>query len=311
MKKFLIYLGIFGMFAIFFYIVVMPLWSSILPPFMSKNVRSCIGCYGHFFSRTQDAENIKNPDILFLGSSHSYRGFDTRVFAKHGLKTFNLGSSSQSPVNTNVLLKQYLEKMKPKLVIYDVYAGTLGIDGQESALDMLSNGKLDKNAAIMAFEINNLNTYNTLILTGFRKFFNLNKNFKENEKQGDDFYVKNGGFVETKFRENKLLDEKVRAWNINKKQAEKLKENIQILKENNTPYLLVQTPITQKLYNARTNNKEMDKMFSELGPYKNFYGELKLNDTTDFYDSNHLNQIAVERFNLQLIKYLKEHQFLK
>ena len=97
MRRFLINSVLFSLFATIFYILVLPVWSYIMPPFMAKNVRSCVGCYGHLYSRVKDAEKIKNPDILFIGSSHSYRGFDTRVFQKHGIKAFNLGSSSQTP----------------------------------------------------------------------------------------------------------------------------------------------------------------------------------------------------------------------
>lgn len=134
MKKFLITLVLFGTFSLLFYILIMPIWSSILPPFMAKNVRSCVGCYGHLYSRTQDIKEVHNPDILFLGSSHSYRGFDPRIFKQYGITSFNLGSSSQSPSNTNVLLKQYIKQINPKLVVYDVYAGTLQNDGVESSL---------------------------------------------------------------------------------------------------------------------------------------------------------------------------------
>ena len=311
MKYFLLKTGLFGIFAFAFYIIAMPIWSIIFPPFLAKNVRSCVGCYGHFNSRTKDAKNVKNPDILFLGSSHSYRGFDTRVFEKNGFKTFNFGSSSQSPINTNVILKQYIDEIKPKFVIYEVFAGTIGVDGQESSLDILSNGKLDYHAVNMAFEQNKLNIYNTLIFSSFRNLFNLNSNFVEPEKQNGDFYIKNGGYVATTFKKNPLREEEIKPWNINPQQWEKLKENIAILKEKKIPYLLVQTPITQKLYDARKNNNELDEKLSKLGPYKNFYGDLILNDTIDFYDSNHMNQQAVEQFNEHLIQYLKDHHLIK
>ena len=163
MRRFLINSVLFSLFATIFYILVLPVWSYIMPPFMAKNVRSCVGCYGHLYSRVKDAEKIKNPDILFIGSSHSYRGFDTRVFQKHGIKAFNLGSSSQTPINSKVLLKQYLDKINPKMVVIEAYAGTISVDGVESSLDLLSNNKIDINAFNMALEVNKFQTYNTLL----------------------------------------------------------------------------------------------------------------------------------------------------
>lgn len=303
MKKFISNTGLFGIFAIIFYIIILPVWSYVMPPFMAKNVRSCVGCYGHLFTRVNEINEVKNPDILFLGSSHAYRGFDPRVFKEAGISTFNLGSSSQSPMNTRVLLHQYFDKIKPKMVVYEVYAGTLSSDGVESSLDLLSNNQIDKNAFEMAKDINQLTTYNTLIYGLFRQIFGLNKNFKEPQIQDGNTYIK-GGFVESDFRKNPLNEEQVDKWNLNPKQIEILKENINFIKKRNIPIVLVQAPITKKLYDARTNNKEVDKLLSTLGVYKNFYGSIPLNDTIDFYDSNHLNQQAVVKFNKNFISFL-------
>lgn len=303
MKNFLKNILLFSIFASVFYIVVMPLWAHIMPSFMAKNVRTCVGCYrGHLFTRAQEAQQVKNPDILFLGSSHAYRGFDPRVFEKEGISVFNLGSSSQTPINSKVLLHQYLDKINPKMVVIEAYAGTLSIDGVESSFDLLSNNKIDKYAMDMVLDINQISTYNMLIYSYFRSVLGLNKNFTEPQKQSGDTYIK-GGFVESEFRKNILSEEPVEKWNISTKQIEILKENIKFIQKRNIPVILVQTPITQKLYNSRTDNKEVDQLLSELGTYKNFQGEIPLNDTIDFYDSNHLNQQAVVKFNEYFIKY--------
>lgn len=296
---------LFSIFTCVFYVIIMPLWSFIMPPFMAKNVRNCVGCYGHLFTRVKEAKETKNPDILFLGSSHAYRGLDPRIFAEEGITSFNLGSSSQTPINTQVLLHQYLDQIQPKMVIYEVYAGTLTSDGVESSLDLLSNNKIDKNAVKMAFDIHQLTTYNTLLYGYFRQIFGLNKNFKEEIKQEESTYIK-GGFVQSDFMKNPLYEETKGKWNIHPKQLQALKENIAFIEKRKIPIILIQAPITQKLYNARTNNKEVDSLLSTLGTYKNFQGEIPLNDTLDFYDSNHLNQHAVVRFNKSLINYLKE-----
>lgn len=303
MKKFIITTGLFIIFAGVFYIIALPIWSFIMPPFMAKNVRNCIGCYGHLFTRVNEIPNVKNPNILFLGSSHAYRGFDPRVFQEAGISTFNLGSSAQTPINTKVLLQQYLDKIKPKMVVYEVYAGTLSNNGIESSLDLLSNNYIDLNSLNMAIEIGKLQSYNTLLYGFFRQIFGLNKNFQEPTYQNDNHYIK-GGFVESNFKKNPLNEEILDKWNLNTRQIKILKENIDFIKKRNIPVVLVQAPITQKLYDARTNNLEIDKELSLLGTYKNFYGTIPLNDTTDFYDNNHLNQQGVVKFNKKVIEYL-------
>lgn len=277
---------------------------------MAKNVRNCVGCYGHLNTRVKEIPNYKNVDILILGSSHAYRGFDTRVFEKNGLKAFNLGSSSQSPIQTHILLNQYLDQLNPKFVVLEVYAGTLGIDGVESSLDLAANNKMDWNYLKALPDLKNIQSVNSAIYGSFRELFHLNDSFVEDSIQGEDRYVK-GGFVETKFRKNPLEKEKKGDWKINPTQIFYLKKNVELLNKKNIPFLLVQAPITQKLYNSKTNNAEVDQLLSELGDYKNFQGELELNDTMDFYDSNHLNQVAVEEFNKLFVNYLRNENLAK
>lgn len=297
MKKFIINIGLFSVFSILFYVIVMPLWSSFLPFYMSKNVRSCMGCYGHTFTRMQDAKKTTDVDVLIVGSSHAYRGIDPRVLKEYGITAFNLGSSAQTPINTKILLHQYLDQIKPKMVIYEAYAGTLGIDGVESSLDLLSNNQIDYNSIKMTNEVHNLLAYNTLIFSGFRQTFGLNKNFKEAIIQGDDTYISPTGYVETKFRKNILKDESVNNWKLYETQKRDFIDNINYIKSKDIDVYIIQAPITQKLYNSKLNHKEVDTFLGNLSDYKNYQGKLILNDTIDFYDSNHMNHNAVKIFS--------------
>lgn len=310
MKKFIKNIALFGLFASVFYLVILSVWSWVMPFYMAKNVRNCIGCYGHLNTRVKEVPQFQNVDILVLGSSHAYRGFDPRVFKAHGIELFNLGSSSQTPIQSNILLHQYLEKLNPKLVVLEVYAGTLEVDGVESSLDLAANNKIDWNYIKTLKDIRNLQTYNSAIYGGFRELFNLNEDFKEEEIQEEDTYI-SGGYVETDFRENPMNAEKLRNWKVNPIQLKYLKENVNYLNTKGFPFILVQTPITQKLYESRTNHSEIDELLASLGTYKNFQNSLVLNDSLDFYDSNHLNQNAVERFNELFVDYLKKDGILK
>ena len=307
MKKFIINIGLFSVFSILFYVIVMPFWSSVLPFYMSKNVRSCMGCYGHTFTRMQDAKKTTDVDALIVGSSHAYRGIDPRVLKEYGITAFNLGSSAQTPINTKILLHQYLDQIKPKMVIYEAYAGTLNIDGVESSLDLLSNNKIDYNSIKMTNEVHNLLAYNTLIFSGFRQTFGLNKNFKEAIIQGNDTYISPTGYVETKFRKNIFNNENIDSWNLLENQKVELANNIAYIKSKGVKVFIIQTPITQTFYKSIKNNKEVDDYLSTLGKYKSYQHAVDLNDSIDFYDNNHLNQIAVEKFNKMLALDIKKN----
>ena len=264
-----------------------------------------MGCYGHTFTRMQDAQKTKNVDVLIVGSSHAYRGVDPRILKKDGISAFNLGSSAQTPINTKVLLHQYLDQIKPKLVVYEAYAGTMNIDGVESSLDILSNNKIDINSIKMANEIHNLLAYNTLIFSGFRQTFGLNKTFSEVVHQGEDTYISPTGYVETKFRKNIFNDEKISKWDLIENQKEEFENNIAFIKSKGIEVYIIQAPITKTLYNSINNNKEVDQFLGKLGNYKNYQNLIELKDSTDFFDNNHLNQIGVEKFNVILSKDLK------
>lgn len=293
MKKFLKNIFLFACFSVLFYIVIMPIWSSLLPFYMSKNVRSCMGCYGHTYTRMKEAKGFRDIDVLIVGSSHAYRGIDTRVLNNNGIKAFNLGSSAQTPINTKMLLHQYLENINPKLVVYEVYVGTLGIDGLESTLDLLSNNKIDYNAIKMASELNNLVAYNTLLFSGFRQVWGLNDNFYEPIIQGKDTYILNSGYVQTKYRKYNVKEEKKSEWVLKDNQLKSLKENIDFIKSKGIDIYIMQTPITNQLYNSKTNNADVDSLLKSLGDYKNYQHALSLSESVDFYDNNHLNHEAV------------------
>ena len=97
------------------------------------------GGYGHMYSRLEELDKLDKQDLLFLGSSHTYRNFDTQFFKSNGLTSFNLGSSSQSPDVTGILISEYLSELSPKLVIYEVYPEIIFSQRLESRIDVFSN----------------------------------------------------------------------------------------------------------------------------------------------------------------------------
>ncbi|MBP7450977.1 MAG: hypothetical protein KA817_13150, partial [Flavobacteriales bacterium] len=113
MRSYLTDLLRFTLLAMVVYTLVIILAGSVSPYSKHRNIKYARGGYGHLHTRLQEAEHVGPVDILFLGSSHAYRGFDPRVFRAHGLTTFVLGSSAQSPLQTKVLVERYLDRMRP------------------------------------------------------------------------------------------------------------------------------------------------------------------------------------------------------
>jgi hypothetical protein len=132
------------------------------------------------YTRISDLKKYKNVDILFLGSSRAYRVFDTRIYAKQGYYSFNLGSSSQTPIQTKLLMKRYLKQLNPKLIVYAVDPNAFS-DGVESAMDIIANDKNDRESLKMLAKINHLKVFNTLIYGYYKDYIHkINSSVSQN-----------------------------------------------------------------------------------------------------------------------------------
>ena len=163
MFLFLKKLFLFFIYLSFFYSAFVFLWVVFEPFGIPINVKYLLGAYGHMNSRVKDLASVEDVDVLFVGSSHAYRGFDPRIFSKNGIKSFNLGSSSQTPIQTDILVRRYLNQLDPKLIILEIFPTVVANDGVESALDLIANDKNDLLSLKMAFELKNTIVFNTLI----------------------------------------------------------------------------------------------------------------------------------------------------
>ena len=255
-----------------------------------------LGWKGHLHSRVNEIPKYNNVDVLVLGSSHAYRGFDPRIFEKYDLTMFNLGSSGQSPAAGHVLLQRYLDDLSPKIILYVLPPGSFYSKGIESSLDVIANDQNDSHTAKLALRVNHLKTYNTFIYGSMRNLFRLDKNFVEPINRESEKYIA-GGYVE-KHDRNNILDEQTEiTWKLNEMQMEAFEENLKLFKERNIPFIILQTPVTENIYQAYENPEKYDELMNSYGEYHNFNGEIDLNDTLHFYDSHHMNSTGVEIFN--------------
>ncbi|UKB78229.1 DUF1574 domain-containing protein [Chryseobacterium sp. MEBOG07] len=311
MKKFLYNLVIFTIYNLIFYLFAITLWVEYIPPFLKPNINYKMGSYGHMYTRLKEIKQIDSIDILFLGSSHTYRGFDNRIFKKEGFTSFNLGSSAQTPIQTLTLLERYLDKIHPKLIIFEVNPLTLCSDGVESSLDIIANDTNDLHSCKMALKINHIKTYNTLFYALHKDLFNLNKSYKEPIKNAKDTYIQ-GGFVEAEMAYyNKPLKQSIQKIIIPKKQIEAFENCLAKIKERNIKLILVYAPVTHDLYSSYSNNKYFDEKMRNYSEYYNFNKIMNLTDSLYFYDTNHLNQNGVRIFNKKLIEILNIRQIIK
>lgn len=266
--------------------------------------------------RFRELKDYKNIDLLFLGSSHSYRSFDTRIFSTAGYATFNLGSALQTPFNSYYLLKEYFDQLKPKVVILEVYYLTLEKEGVESSLDIIVNHRLTKNTIAMGLATKNIGVMNTLY-SEYLKRLVIPLEDKKQSKALEGNYVK-GGYLETnlinKMERRNSYDSHV--IKMNKQQIDYLKRLIHFIKNRGGQVVLVVQPLPKYVLNGLKNYDDVSKKLKKTADFYNikyidFNPLVVLNDYDDFKDSDHLNQNGVKKFNEKFIEVLKQEEILK
>ena len=196
------------------------------------------GSMGHMHTRLREIPATHEPDLLILGSSHAYRSFDVRIFRQAGLSCFNLGSSNQTHIQTEVLLKRYLNEIKPGKILYEVNPEMFMIDGVESSLDIISNDKIDMLTLGMALNINHIKVYNTLIHAWFHHLIYPNEKYSENPVKGEDVYIP-GGYVSRNITHFQPVKQDEQTIIIQEKQLHAFESNINLIKKAGIPYLLI------------------------------------------------------------------------
>ena len=97
MKRFAIHIMLFLPLALLF--VVAMLWA-LGGTGRLRNVTYSLGHDDRLLTKVREASSRRGADVLFLGSSHAYRTFDPRLFAERDIEVVNLGSSIQTPLQS-------------------------------------------------------------------------------------------------------------------------------------------------------------------------------------------------------------------
>lgn len=262
-----------------------------------------MGEWGHLNMRAKDVRNYHDVDILFLGSSHCYRTFDTRFYNEQGFCCFNLGSSNQTPMQTYVLLHRYLDSLNPKLVVFEVHPDIMRNDGVEGGVNVLANTPVTPQSVAMALRLNNMKAVNTLLYAVYNKLAGDRlAAFSEDTVTGHFRYIP-GGFCAVDTSEFEVKRYPKTNITINPKQLKALKKCIRLFKDRGIPYLLVETQDAEQQRRSYSNHPWFEAQMRALGPYR--YKLLPLVDTIHFYNSNHLNTEGLRLFNEDLVEDLR------
>lgn len=305
MKKFFKLFPAFLLFASALYLVLLMLWGYLSP--VKYNL--ALPTHGFTQLRMEEAKHTRDIDILVLGASHTFRGFDPRIFQAEGFNLFVLGSSNQTHIQTYMLVKRYLEQMNPKVVFYEVSADLFANDGIEAACDLLYNETIDDLSYRMTYatDLGNMKVLNSLLFNQVRQWLRLpHKTFSLRGNNEDDYIYIPGGYVTeevTRHFHTVNYSDSLR-WEFKEKQLNYFSRTLDYLAAHGVKVYLIQAPIAPSFYRAHVNNAEFDRLMEGFGDYYNFNELIHLDDSLHFYDETHLNQIGTSAFNEALIKQL-------
>jgi hypothetical protein len=280
----------------------------LLPFRVMPNIKYIGEGYGFSDIRFKEVDTLNDIDILFLGSSHAYRGFDTRNFDSIGFRAFNLGSSAQTHDQTQILLKRYLKELNPKLVVYEVFPNVFKNSGIESNLDLINNDIVDYLNFKSALRVNNIQVYQTLAHAYYKQKFKSQNKIKSYTRSNDT-YIK-GGYVEKAIKPKYTHSTSRKGWELNELQKSSFKQNIEMFNSENIKYILVFAPVSSSYYES-IDLKKFNNFIRSYGNYYDFNRISNMNDSLHFYDPHHLTQEGVDKFNTDFIHILKDHVLIK
>ncbi|MBK9174842.1 MAG: hypothetical protein IPM46_00600 [Flavobacteriales bacterium] len=310
MRLFLAQIAAFLPFATAVVVCLLVIWGELVPVKLRPNLLHPAQVYGYLDTRLKEADASPPVDVLFLGSSKAYRGFDPRIWAGRGFRAFNLGSTGQTPLQMEVLVQRYADRLKPRLVIIEVDASPFMDEGVEASLDFFANGPVDRPALEMAWRLGHLKTWNAVGFGLWLECTGRRNPRPEPPSMGTDTYVP-GGFVEHESGPfEPPSNPPAITIRLRRAQVEAFHRTLRALDVADVPYVLVSAPVTDALYRSRRGQDELTTMLQGCGRYMAMQDPATYDDRTHFYDLGHLNQRGVERFNTALIDCLERRGWL-
>jgi hypothetical protein len=264
---------------------------------------------GDSFEKFQEYDLTEHHEIVFLGSSRSYRHYDPAIFENAGVSTFNLGTGSQSIRESYKVLEHYIDSQNTNMVIYDLYIGAMRLPGSlESASNLIGN--ISKNVAALdiALDMNDSRAINLYFMRCLME--NKSSMYTEEGYQGRGFCINQDMFDIEKLNPVNSQENIDRYNALDHEELRQLEELILKCNKKGVRLILVNSP-TSKYYSIENHESFLQQIQPILDEYQitflDYAKKLSIPTETHFYDYSHMNYDGVKVFNQQLIEDLNEN----
>lgn len=256
----------------------------------------------------RELEEASPVDILVVGSSHAYRGFDPRIFAKKNLSMHNLGTTAQTPLNSYFMLKKYIHQLKPKLVIVEIFVGTLiSKDGLESFYDLAGNSDDFFWSLEMALATHSPLAFRYLVVNYADRILRRPLNSYASKFSEGEVYIP-GGYVET-FGHKTIVASQSREISLEDIQLKYLNKIENLVSDYGAQVLFVTAPMPEVTIKRYANYSEFSNDIlkwaeSKSARYLDFNIIARPFPDRMFIDWHHMNAYGVKKFNKLLLNTL-------
>lgn len=265
-------------------------------PLVYRAVQGNVLKGGGTYIKTHRFKQNELYDIVVIGTSHAYRGYDPRIFEKYGFKTYNLGTSDQKMMCTYFLIKNYINHKNCKLLMLDLYDRVFSQTNIESYSDMIQNIPSDKAALEICLSSKDLRAINMLTLRMYNKIAKP----LDTDTTG---YI--NGYLPTKKQLRLPAKNRDYVYQTNKESLYYLDKILAYLSEEGVKMVLVEHALPSVV---RVPDHKLFR--NDINPILNKYNVQWFDYTNDstltgiqyFADESHLNVKGVNIYNHRLIE---------
>ncbi|MEP7262888.1 MAG: hypothetical protein ABI772_00245 [Bacteroidota bacterium] len=300
---------LFGLLALSIYIIMFGALYFIRignVPLVYRSTQGNVFKGGLTYKKFKEFNPAEKYDIIVLGSSHAYRGYDPEIFASYGYKIYNLGSSAQSLLSSYVIARNYINRDNCNTVIIDLYDRIFRYSSIESLSDITQNVSSDKAAAELCLRSKDLRAINMFTLRMFCKFDKPLNNDTLNLMSG--FQASN----------NQLVlpgNPKDPDYTSNKETLNSFTKLIHYLNNQGIHIILAEHPLPEVYTISESKHSRFVTDINKIiKPYNIKWYDLMRDSTMTgiqyYADENHLNYRGVKKYNHKLIELLIKDQQL-
>jgi len=260
--------------------------------------RACQGLVwkgGYTYDRFKEFDPNHVYDILVFGSSRANRGINPKNFDAFGYRAYNLSTDDQTPINTEVLVREYVKPHYCRLVIIDLYDKVFAQPDLESTSDLIQNVSEHTAALRMAYKSKDVRSLNSFCVRM------LLRNKAPLYEAETDLYKGFRGLKKdsVSFKSNHTPYKSIL------RNIESLNRTLSYLKSINMPVLLVSQPMIfyKRMANHQLFLKDIESVIKQNNVrFYNFTNDASVLSIDDYADECHLSIIGANKYSEFLLK---------